>query len=94
MIRRMILLTLILTFLIFNVSTASTIGSDNQPSSATLISPAANQPPVINCPNDTTIEWSSVYIHDVEASDPDTGQSITFSLGATSPSGAIINPTT
>jgi glucose/arabinose dehydrogenase len=52
----------------------------------------ANQPPVINpIPAQTAAEGSLVQVK-ATASDPDSGQTLTFSLGAGAPTGATIDP--
>jgi len=53
---------------------------------------ALNTPPTItNCPEDTTIHWGETFLHDFTASDPDIGQTLTYSLCETTPEGVTID---
>ncbi|MGZ5544762.1 MAG: lamin tail domain-containing protein, partial [Limisphaerales bacterium] len=54
----------------------------------------ANQPPVLNAISDQTVTEQTLLQLTAHATDPDSGQTIEYSLGVGSPAGAAINPTT
>ncbi len=55
-----------------------------------VVDPALNQPPVISSTPVTTAEVDSAYSYDVEADDPNAGDTLTYSLDI-SPSGMVID---
>jgi hypothetical protein len=54
-----------------------------------------NRPPVLtNCPSDAQVHWGQTYTYDLNATDADAGDDLTFSLCPGAPAGAAINSTT
>ena len=51
-------------------------------------------PAITNCPQDARIHWGQTYSVDIDASDPDAGQTLTYSLCPGAPQGATINSST
>ena len=56
--------------------------------------PPINHPPTITSTPNTTAFVDTPYIYDVEATDPDVGDILTYSLTGSSPEGMTIDPTT
>ncbi|MBI3416210.1 MAG: lamin tail domain-containing protein [Verrucomicrobia bacterium] len=56
--------------------------------------PNANHPPTLTAVADQTITEGSLLALNIAASDPDAGQTLTFSLDPVAPAGATINPNT
>jgi hypothetical protein len=52
----------------------------------------ANQPPALTVPADQTVAEGMLLSQTIVATDPDSGQSLTFSLGSDTPPGAAIDP--
>jgi len=52
------------------------------------------RPTITNCPQDATIHWGQLYTVDLDASDPDEDQTLTFSLCPGAPPSVTINATT
>jgi len=53
-----------------------------------------NQPPVISAPDTQTVVEMTALTFDVDATDPDTGQTVSYSLGTGAPIGANIDAST
>ncbi|MCX6834349.1 MAG: putative Ig domain-containing protein, partial [candidate division Zixibacteria bacterium] len=51
-------------------------------------------PTFTNCPQDARIHWGQTYTVDLNATDPDAGQTLTYSLCPGAPQGVTLNPTT
>ena len=51
-------------------------------------------PTFTNCPQNARIHWGETYTVDLDATDPDAGQALTFSLCSGAPQGVTLNPTT
>jgi hypothetical protein len=51
-------------------------------------------PTFTNCPQDARIHWGETYTVDLNATDPDAGQTLTYSLCPGAPQGVTIDPTT
>ena len=56
--------------------------------------PPINHPPTITSTPNTTAIVGVAYIYDVDATDPDVGDILTYSLSGSSPEGMTIDPTT
>jgi hypothetical protein len=63
-----------------------------RPGELVTVEAASNQPPVLSTiANQTVVQGSTVTVT-AQATDPDTGETLTFSLDAGAPAGATINP--
>ncbi len=51
-------------------------------------------PSFTNCPTNAQVHWGQTYTVDLDATDLDAGQTLTYSLCPSAPAGASINPTT
>lgn len=78
----------------FATVTATSNGQSDSRSFFITVFQSHGLPPVVNNPGNQTINEGSNLALTVTASDPDAGQTLTFSLGAGAPAGATINPTT
>jgi hypothetical protein len=63
------------------------------PGTANLMA-GGNRPPVISAPDTRTVTEMTALNFDVDATDPDSGQTVSFSLGAGAPAGASIDAST
>jgi hypothetical protein len=75
----------------FATVTATSNGQSDSRSFFITVFQSHNLPPVVNNPGNQTINEGSNLAFTVTATDPDVGQTLTFSLGAGAPAGASIN---
>jgi hypothetical protein len=79
----------------FDVNIRATDTCDNYFEDTFHVNLTLNRPPTFtNCPQDGRIHWGQTYSVDLDANDPDAGQTLTFGLCPGAPQGATINSST
>ncbi|HQZ65816.1 MAG TPA: putative Ig domain-containing protein, partial [Planctomycetaceae bacterium] len=74
--------------------TLVTVGASDDVLLARLGAPPPNSPPLLGAISDKIVDEGTSLSFVVSATDPDAGQSLTYSLNSNAPAGATINPST